>query len=141
MQKINIHKWYLVRSALSSSFTHFLKNWKIFIPWNDIDKNAKVIFSHFWGLFEVEFRPTWHDIMLCNSCVRFITCQIIFIFNLFLGPYSDLITSFDPKVGIYIYYKPKNHFCYLLNKVPMMSKKGRILLGDEGLDGRGGIPR
>ena len=68
MQKINIHKWYLVRSALSSSFTHFLKNWKIFVPWNDIDKNAKVIFSHFWGLFEVEFRPTWHDIMLCNSC-------------------------------------------------------------------------
>ena len=71
MQKINIHKWYLVRSALSSSFTHFLKNWKIFIPWNDIDKNAKVIFSHFWGLFEVEFRPTWHDIMLCNSCGLF----------------------------------------------------------------------
>ena len=53
MQKINIHKWYLVRSALSSSFTHFLKNWKIFIPWNDIDKNAKVIFSNFWGLLRL----------------------------------------------------------------------------------------
>ena len=88
----------------------------------------------------MDFKKGGSTVFLATE-FRFITCQIIFIFNLFLGPYSDLITSFDPKVGIYIYYKPKNHFCYLLNKVPMMSKKGRILLGDEGLDGRGGIPR
>ena len=37
--------------------------------------------------------------------------------------------------------EPKTHCCDPLDKVPMMSEKGRILLGDEGLDGRGGIPR
>ena len=38
--------------------------------------------------------------------------------------------------------EPKTHCCHpFLDKVPMMSEKSRILLGDEGLDGRGGIPR
>ena len=41
-------------------------------------------------------------------------------------------------VNIFI-CKPKKRFCDLLNRVPMVSKKGCMLLGDEGLDGRGGI--
>ena len=50
----------------------------------------------------MDFKKGGSTVFLATE-FQLITCQIIFIFNLFLGPYSDLVTSFYLRVGIYLY--------------------------------------
>ena len=76
----------------------------------------------------MDFKKGGSTVFLATE-FRFITCQIIFIFNLFLGPYSDLITSFDPKVGIYIYYKPKKPFLLSIEQGPHDVQKRSYIAG------------